>query len=242
MAQISQARKQYEEARTALLGQENAEYEKQQAACESGRTQYNTASAQLAQAQSAYQESLNTYEAAKSARDAAQTELDGKKARLSEVQQQITALTAQKAEAANAKSAYQQTLLALQQTLGEKQQILAEKTVAYDTAQAEADRLSQDPGASEESGPKQMRWRHSVKQRWKMLLLLWKLHRRILIHAMQILPVKKQRFRMQMESPGLPQQEEKQLPDEIAAKESEISQTAQALAEQKAKLDATKQS
>lgn len=99
MAQISQARKQYEEARTALLGQ-NAEYEKQQAACESGRAQYNTASAQLAQAQSVYQESLNTYEAAKAACDAAQTELDGKKTRLSEVQQQITALTAQKAEAA----------------------------------------------------------------------------------------------------------------------------------------------
>ena len=94
---------------------------------------------------------MNTYEAGKAACDAAQTELDGKKARLSEVQQQITALTAQKAEAANAKSTYQQTLLALQQTLGEKQKILAEKTVAYDKAQAEADRLSQDPGASEEA-------------------------------------------------------------------------------------------
>ena len=48
-------------------------------------------------------------------------------------------------------------------------------------------------------GPQQMRRRHSVKQRWKMLLLLWRLHRRMLIHAMQILPVKKRRFRMRME-------------------------------------------
>ncbi|MFR3321077.1 MAG: hypothetical protein ACLTSZ_07945 [Lachnospiraceae bacterium] len=141
------------EARTALLGQ-NAEYEKQQAACESGRTQYNTASAQLAQAQSAYQESLNTYEAAKAACDAAQTELDGKKARLSEVQQQITALTAQKAEAANAKSAYQQTLLALQQTLEKNSRYWQRRPLHMIPHMAEADRLSQDPGASEEERAK----------------------------------------------------------------------------------------
>ena len=239
MAQISQARKQYEEARTALLGQ-NAEYEKQQAACESGRAQYNTASAQLAQAQSAYQESLNTYEAAKAACDAAQTELDGKKARLSEVQQQITALTAQKAEAANAKSAYQQTLLALQQTLGEKQQILTEKTSAYDTAQAEADRLSQDPGASEETRAEANEKAAQCKAEVE--------NASASVAAAQAdvdtcnANIAGEEAKIQDADGKLPglQQEETQLPDEIAAKEAEISQTVQALAEQKAKLDATK--
>lgn len=239
VAQITQARAQYESAKSDLSGQ-NTEYEKQLAVYESGKAQYDTAAAQLAQAQKAYQSSLSAYETEKAAYDTAQTELDGKKMRLSEVQQQITALTAQKTAAANAKSAYQQTLFGLQQTLEAKQQTLEEKTALYHTAQAEADRLSQDLDASEEAlaaaNEKAAQYKAEMENASAS------------VAAAQAevdtcnTNISSEEAKVQDADGKLPglQQEQERISGEIATGEAEISQTAQTLAGQKVELDATK--